>query len=304
MLYRYHLVSILALLSLVTACGRSEPEPQSTAGLAPYVVAVNSPLAYFARRLLGGTAEVVMPAPAGSDPAQWRPKIDDIQRLQGAELVLLNGAGYSPWLTQVSLSDSRIVVTSEAARERWIALENQVTHSHGPQGDHAHGTLAFTTWMDISLATVQAESVSLALQQQFPDQADNIAGRAATLLKELDDLDKDYSRITSQLADRQLIYSHPVYQYFEARYGLPGLSLHWEPNAMPTDSQWRSLAENLGSNAVFVWESTPDTTIAARMRELGVQQLTLDPGGNIGAKDWLALQRSNLQALTALPPSN
>ena len=92
-----------------------------------------------------------------------------IESLLGASLVLLNGAGYSGWLDKVSLKSDSLVPTSEALRDNWIALEDQVTHSHGPGGEHAHAGYAFTTWMDMSLARVQAESVAAALVSRWPE---------------------------------------------------------------------------------------------------------------------------------------
>ena len=39
--------------------------------------------------------------------------------------------------------------------DRYIEGETY-THSHGPGGDHEHGELAFTTWLDPTLAVEQA----------------------------------------------------------------------------------------------------------------------------------------------------
>ena len=125
--------SFLLLLSLcLVACGKATAPTAAPPPESAYLVAVNRPLQYFAQRLLGPEADVRMPAPAGTDPAAWSPSVQDVQALQGAQLVLLNGAGYSPWLATVALSDSRLVVTA-ADRQRWIQLQDQVTHSHGPE---------------------------------------------------------------------------------------------------------------------------------------------------------------------------
>ena len=130
----------------------------AAAGPDAYVVAVNNPLAYFAQRLAGDAIEVRLPVPEATDPAFWQPDVDDILLLQGAELVLLNGAGYSPWLNKVAISRRSLVVT--IAQASWIPLQDQVTHSHGPRGDHAHGGHAVTTWLDMSLAATQARAVA------------------------------------------------------------------------------------------------------------------------------------------------
>ena len=292
----FRALSPFLLLSALMGCGAQDPTAEKPVDQARHIVAVNSPLAYFAGRLLGGISDVIMPAPAGTDPSQWRPGIADIESLQAAELVLLNGAGYSPWLSRVALSDNRTINTGESVRERWIALDHQVSHSHGPEGEHAHSGYAFTTWMDLALAAAQAQAMASALQAAFPDHAEAISAQLVALLEDLRALDSAYAKSVAPLRGRQVIYSHPVYQYFEARYQLPGLSLHWEPDSMPDEKQWSELEGVRQADTLFIWESEPDSAIADRLRSLGVEQVTVDPGANIQG-DWLQLQHDNVRAL-------
>lgn len=304
-MYRVFRTLFLCLGSagLLAACGGEEPAPQqqqAEPAAGAYLVAVNHPLEYFARRLIGDEVEVRLPAPADIDPALWQPSVGELLELQGASLVLLNGAGYSPWLDKVSLAESRLLVTSESAREQWLERQGEVTHSHGPAGAHAHSGYLFTTWMDLQLARVQAEAIAAALIRLWPDQRNPVAARLQALLADIDALDAAYEAELLRLAGRQIIYSHPVYQYFERRYGVPGLSLHWEPDVMPSPAQWRELEELAGDRALFVWEAQPDAAIAGKMREMGIEFVVIDPAGNEREQDWLAVQRENIERLRAV----
>ena len=290
----------LLFLLFIAGCGDSTAPQQQSPGSGPYVVAVNNPLYYFAGRLLGDAVKVRLPVPGDTDPAGWTPAAEDVLQLQGAELVLLNGAGYSGWLDKVSLPRGKLVVTAAAARDRWIELQGQVTHSHGPGGEHAHGGYAFTTWLDFSLARVQAEATAQALQSRWPRQAEAIAARLEELLAELDELDAAFAALARRLRERQLIFSHPVYQYFERRYDLPGHSLHWEPDVMPDEEAWRQLRSLIAGNALLVWEGAPAREIAKRLEATGVDHVVLDPGANRGESDWLSLQWENLERLTTI----
>ena len=278
----------------MASCGQEQPSQQPANVTQAYIVAVNNPLHYFAHRLLGDRVDVRLPVPDDIDPAQWQPLVEDLLQLQGAELVLLNGAGYSPWVANVSLASGRVVITAETARDQWIELEGQVTHSHGPEGDHAHGGYAFTTWMDMSLAKIQARAVATAIAARWPQWSGDIAQRLEGLLADIDELDEGYRSFATQAGDRQLIYSHPVYQYFERAYGLAGRSLHWEAGEMPVEQEWQALTENLEPNALFIWEAEPAGEIAARMKALGLQYVVIDPGANRAERDWLEQQRKNL----------
>lgn len=290
---------LLLPLLLLSACGREQPiiQGEPSAEIAPYLVAANNPLRYFAHYLLEGEPEVRLLAPAGIDPAAWQPAVEDILQLQGAELLILNGAGYEPWLDKVSLSPSKLVHTTAGVKDRWIALENQVTHTHGPQGEHAHGDLAFTTWMDFSLAREQAGAVAAALAQRWPRRAAAIEQRLALLAAELGELDRGYQRAAQALAGREFIFSHPVYQYFQRRYGLAGISLHWEPDTMPDEEEWAQLAQGLNDRSLFVWEGQPTGAIADRMAALGLDFVVIEPAANGSEREWLSVQRDNLARL-------
>ena len=138
------------------------------------VVVVNYPLQYFAERLLGGATEVVNPIPDGVDPSFWRPSIADISSVQAADLILLNGAGFSTWTTKVSLPRSKLVDTSRGFEDRLIAIES-ITHSHGDGEVHSHGETAFTTWIDPQIAIAPASEVNNALSKKWPGGAQTFA---------------------------------------------------------------------------------------------------------------------------------
>jgi hypothetical protein len=63
---------------------------------------------------------------------------------------------------KVSLSRSKMVDTSAKSRDRYIAADEIVTHSHGAKGKHAHESMAFTTWIDLDLAAQQAKAIAKA----------------------------------------------------------------------------------------------------------------------------------------------
>ncbi len=289
-------VLMCCCLALV-GCSQDQPSQQRTEAPEAYIVAVNNPLYYFAHRLIGDQVQVRLPVPADIDPAQWQPSVEELLQLQGAELVLLNGAGYSPWIASVSLASGRVVTTTAAVRNRWIGLEGQVTHSHGPQGDHAHGGYAFTTWMDMSLAKAQAKAVASAISARWPQWSGDVSERLSALLEDIDELDRGYKEFATVTGDRQLIYSHPVYQYFERAYGLPGHSLHWEPEVMPSEAQWQELSEKQQPQSLFIWEAEPAADIVAKMNIFGLPFVVIAPGANRSASDWLSLHRANVSRL-------
>ncbi len=283
--------ALLALSMLAQAVG-AEPGDLS-------VYAVNYPLAYFAERVAGTHADVVLPVPPGVDPAYWTPDVATIGRIQEAEVLLLNGAYYAKWLQRASLRISRTVDTSAKFRDRYLPLQDSVTHSHGPAGEHAHTGAAFTTWLDFEQAALQAEAIAEALGRRRPALRSTFQKNYEALAKDLAALDAELKAVNST---RPLLASHPVYQYLARRYGLNLKSVHWEPGSVPDDAQWSELESLLASHPAgwMIWEGVPDPETERRLRERGIRSLVFDPAANRPDEgDFLSVMRRNVDDLAA-----
>jgi zinc transport system substrate-binding protein len=278
--------------------GESASGEGATAPLSVYVV--NYPLAYLAERIGGADVEVSFPAPADEDPAYWSPAPETVTAYQGADLILLNGAHYAKWVAQASLPAAKLVDTGAAYVDRLIPLEEAVTHAHGPEGEHAHVGVAFTTWLDPTLALEQARAIAAAFEKARPGQTAAFRERLASLEADLTALDASLEKTAAAIGDHPLVFSHPVYQYLERRYGLNGRSVHWEPDAEPTERQWAELEKLLESHPArwVVWEAEPLPSVAARLKERGLASVVFEPGARAPeAGDLLSMMGSNADRL-------
>ena len=264
------------------------------------IYTVNYPLAYFAERIGADLAQVTFPAPPDVDPAFWMPNAESIAHYQGADLILLNGADYAKWTAKVSLPRSRTVDTSRAFRDAYVLASDGVSHSHGPGGEHTHGGVAFTTWLDLSQAVQQAEAVAEALIRRRPDGQGQIERNLQSLQRDLRQLDERMIETTRTDPDRPLLASHPVYQYAARRYGLNLRSVMWEPEEVPSESQWNELAGILRDHPAtwMIWEGKPAQETVERLRSLGVESVVVNPGGNRpSAGDFLSVMTGNARSL-------
>jgi zinc transport system substrate-binding protein len=287
---------LLIILFMLLAC------TLQTAGADPplKVYVVNYPLKYFAERIGGDYVTVAFPAPSDADPAYWNPDIETVSAYQKADLILLNGAGYAKWISKVSLPRLKMADTSKAFRDQYIASQEIVTHSHGGEGQHAHESLAFTTWLDFSLAARQAEAVAAAMSRKRPDLRAGFMKNYAALEEDLKALDREMLSMVSADPSRPLIVSHPVYDYFGRRYGLNIVSLHWEPGQYPSNEQWKALEDILKRHPAkhLIWEGDPLGKTRERLETLGVQSLVFEPCGNTPAgQDFLGAMRRNIENL-------
>jgi len=296
--YRAGLIALL-----VCACsgedpvGRAPPEREPDELL---VYAVNYPLAYFAERIAGDWAEVRFPVPADIDPSDWSPTPGEIAEFQQADQILLNGGGYARWLEHASLPRGRRIDTWSGFRDRLIELRGGVSHAHGPAGDHSHTGTAATTWLDPTLAIEQARAIAEALARARPPRAAAFRERLAALEAELIELDTQLAAATAKLRDTPLLFSHPVYQYLERRYGLNGRSLHWEPDEAPDPKMWRELEASLENHParLMIWEAAPPAGTIRRLDALGIHIAVFSPCANAPPEgNWISAMRTGAAAL-------
>jgi len=299
--------AVTALIVGLAACGGGgpadvEPAPENIPTKL-VIYTVNYPLAYFAERIGGDLVEVIFPAPVDEDPAFWSPDADTIAAYQGADLILLNGAGYAKWVGRATLPSSRLVDTGAAFADRLIEMESVTTHSHGPEGEHEHGGWTFTTWLDPTLAIQQAQAVAAAITTLRPEHGEEIQARMEELESALLNLDGRLSLAAKIIGDTPLVFSHPVYQYLIRRYELNGVEVHWEPNETPDGHAWDHLEEQLESHPAkwMLWEGEPLEETVTNLEDLGIGSLLFDPCGNAPKTgDYLTVMDANVGALETI----
>jgi zinc transport system substrate-binding protein len=264
------------------------------------VYAVNYPLQYFAQRIAGDLAEVILPVPPAVDPAFWQPDVKAIVGFQQADIILLNGAGYAQWLNRVSLPRRKLVDTSAGFSDHYIQTAGDITHSHGREGDHSHTGTVFTTWLDFSQAIQQAEAIFKALQRQRPDDSALFAENFSRLQQDLQALDAAMLALSGQATDRHFMASHPIYQYLARRYRLELDVMTWEPDEFPEQLQWQRFMQMRQQQPArwMLWEARPLEQTALKLADAGVSVVVFRPCMNVPDKgDFLGIMRQNVENL-------
>ena len=285
--------ALIALLGTVAVAGHARADDT------PVVYASNYPLYYFASEIAGGDLDIRLPAIEG-DPAFWAPDGEQVAALQAADLILLNGAGYEGWLNFVSLREERLVDTTAGLADRLLPLEEATVHQHGPEGEHSHSGTAFTTWLDPELAAAQAQAVAAALGELSPAGRAGFAVRLARLEQRLQQLDRELEQMFSALEGQPVVFSHPVYQYLQSRYGLDGRSVHWEPDEAPGTRAWLDFQNLLREHpaGLMVWEDEPLAETVGKLRESDVESVVFHTAANRPQQgDYFDVMEHNRQRL-------
>ena len=193
-----------------------------------------------------------------------------------------------------------MVNTSAGFKDQYIETVEILTHSHGSEGEHAHESLAFTTWIDFSLAIQQAKAIRQALTRKRPELKDAFQKNFQALEQDLLKLDRSLKTLVSKDPSQPLVVSHPVYDYFARRYGLNIKSVHWEPDEMPTNKQIMELKGILKEHSAnwMIWEGKPVQESVERLKAIGIDSLVFDTCGNTPDQgDFLSVMRQNLEIL-------
>ena len=293
---------LVALLACASCSGEKRSSARSTE---PAIAAVNYPLAYFAERMAGHFATIVFDCPPGEDPAHWVPTDEQITRMQQADVILLNGAGYAKWPATASLPRRKLQDTSIAFRDRWIRIENAVTHTHGKDGkEHSHAGTASTTWLDLTQALLQATTAKGAIVRAFPDRKSEIEQNFARLKADLESIDASFREAANGLKDVPVLTSHPYYQYFARAYGLRAYALAWMPektlDADSTTGLELALHKMPGAKH-FIWEAPPLPESIATLEKYGLGSVVVRPCAHRPESgDFLSVMQENVTALSRL----
>jgi zinc transport system substrate-binding protein len=299
--------TLVSTILLSAACSNEERQTATENAsaekpLGALVVASNYPLYFFASRIaegIDGRPEIVFPDVVG-DPALWTPSAEQIQLLQAADLVLLNGAGAESWLNLMTLDQRRLRDTTAAIASELIPLNDSIQHQHGPEGEHSHQGTAFTTWLDPTLAIAQAQSITSALIELSPLRAEQYQGNMAQLEQELGDLDAQLKEVFARFDGRPVLFSHPVYQYLQRRYSINGQSVHWEPDEEPSTPDWIELQQILSKHpaTVMIWEHKPLETTARRLSNADIKSVEFHTVANRpGEGDYFSAMRDNARQI-------
>jgi zinc transport system substrate-binding protein len=294
--------SALAAAALA-GCAKDAPAPpeaERAAKKPPLTIyADNYPMQYFTERIAGERAHVILPVAPNRDPAYWKPKDEDVARMQSADLVVLTGAGYAKWYDKVTLPTDKTVDTARAFQDRYITIPDAVVHSHGPEGEHSHAGLAANSWTDPELAILHARAIAQALREKRPEDAEAFDANLAALEADLKALGEELRALAAQ-RNEPLLASHPVYDYLARYCGWNLKSVHWEPDENPSEEEWKGLEKLLETHAArwMIWEAPPLEEIAQRLHGLGVNSVVFDCCPNRPASgDYLSVMAGNLQEL-------
>jgi zinc/manganese transport system substrate-binding protein len=280
------LSALLAVLSLLVACGGDEAE--SSAG--PRVVATHPILGDITRHVVGDAATVDVIIPAGSDPHEFQPSAQDVEAITDADLVVANGFHF-----EEGLSDAL-----DAAADSGAVVFELGAQFSAPLDDDPH------VWLDPAQVADAVETLGAELDALDRSDAEGAwARRATAYADEIRATDAAVEEILAAVPPdrRKLVTNHEALGYFAARYGFEVIGAAIPSTSTAAQSSAATLAdladaiEAEGVPAIFADVSSPDDLARALAAEVGdgvdvvaLLTETLAPPGEDG-DDYIGLLR-------------
>lgn len=266
------------------------------------------PLYFFASEIAKDKARVSNITPAGVEPHDYDPTPSDIARIQKSKLLIVNGAGFEPWLDKIrgELDGVIIIDTSEG-----VGLEEGRHEDEDDEEREDESSMDPHIWLNPQLAKLQVDKILQGFMEFDPGSKDFYEANAEELRQKLDELDNKFKQGLSVCEKNSFVTSHAAFGYLASAYNLTqvpisGLSPDEEPSPAQMAAVTRFVRENNIKYIFFETLVSPklSETIA---KEVGAQTLVLDPVEGISNDDiaqgrnYFTVMESNLLNLqTAL----
>ena len=252
--------------------------------------------------------DVTLLVPMGADPHDWEPTIRDREKLQKADVIIINGIGYEHWIDSFDSNDNQgiLVDTSNGIS----TLDSEKHDDHAKEDDHDeheeedknnHEDLDPHIWLNPVYAQLQVKNIANALSNSDPTNKNYYQSNAAIYNKELDLLD---SKIRTELSGckTDFITFHNAFSYFSEEYGLTQHTIissndsHGEVTPQTLENII-SLARELNIKVIFAEESTSTKTSQVIADEIGGKVLVLSPLEIVSDETYVEKMTQNLNNL-------
>ena len=252
--------------------------------------------------------DVTLLVPMGVDPHDWEPTIRDREKLQKADVIIVNGIGYEHWLGSFDSNDNQGILVDTSNGISTLDSEKHDDHAkeddhdgHEEEDKHNHEDLDPHIWLNPVYAQLQVKNIANTLSNSDPTNKNYYQSNAAIYNKELDLLD---SKIRTELSGckTDFITFHNAFSYFSEEYGLTQHTIissndsHGEVTPQTLENII-SLARELNIKVIFAEESTSTKTSQVIADEIGGKVLVLSPLEIVSDETYVEKMTQNLNNL-------
>jgi len=246
------------------------------------VITSFNPLYEFTKQIGKEKVDVSVLVPFGIEPHDWEPTISDLQKIQNADLIIINGVGFENWIDNVGLINSDIVIVDTS---NGISIIQNDPH----------------IWLNPVFAQTQVENIAESIikidstnEKFYRENTDNY-------ISKLDLLDKQIKQELTE-CKKDFIAFHDAFSYFSIQYGLnqhtiiSSNQLHEEPSSRTLESII-NLAKDYDIKTIFAEEAADTRTSQVIANEIDGQVMVLSPLEITDSDNYISKMEINLANL-------
>ena len=237
------------------------------------VLASFYPLYEFTKIVGGERIDVSIIIPPGIEPHEWEPTIQDLQKMQSADMIVINGVDFEPWITRLVSVNHDILILDTSNGIPLLEKDKHVFNNKIQNDPHI--------WLDPVLAKKQIQNIANGLIKIDPQNADYYQENANAYTTKLILLDNKIRNDLSVCLKKDFLAFHDAFSYFAKEYDLNqntiiGINPSEEPTAV-TLQQIVQKAQNLDLHIIFTEEAVNPRVSEVIADEIGGKVLTLSP---------------------------
>jgi len=232
----------------------------------------------FADAIGGDLIDLDVVVGPGFEAHEFEPTIQDVEKIQNADVFIYNGAGFeNPWVDPlldngtIGGGNQVVIETSELVFENGDLIALNPDEDEEGFGTNPH------IWLDPILAIEITRTIEEGLAAADPANAATYRANGAALRGELGVLDTEIQSALQSCAQNIIVQSHQFMDYFALRYGFQvadtGAVEPEEPSVADIEALIQVVQEN---NINFIFSETFVTA-----EETGLQQVADATGAEI-----------------------
>jgi zinc transport system substrate-binding protein len=237
------------------------------------VLASFYPLYEFTKTIGDEKTDVSIIIPPGIEPHDWEPSIQDLQKVQKADMIVINGVGFEPWITELVSVNPDIPIIDTSREISLLEKDKQMFNGEIQNDPHI--------WLDPVLAQKQVQNIANGLSEIDPQNIDYYQENGKTYNAKLNLLDNKIRNELSVCTKKDFLAFHDAFSYFAREYDLKqntiiGIDPSEEPTAL-TIQKIIQRAKNLNLHIIFTEEAVNPRISEVIADEIGAKVLTLSP---------------------------
>ncbi len=236
------------------------------------VLAVESFIADIAQNVAGDRIMVETLIPLGVDPHGFELTPQDLVKMNGANLIIMNGCGVESWLedSYSNLHEGINIIEGCQGLVSRRPGSAEIIDDHETMDPHF--------WLDPISVIQYVENIKDGLTTLDPNGKDIYESNSATYISQLNELDTWIKETIAVIpnADRKIVTNHESFGYFADRYQFQVIGTiipSFSSNASPSAQQLTTLTDqirNTGTRAVFLETGTNAALADQLASETGV----------------------------------